>query len=198
MSGGDKFQDFEETLEALVAISSSQPEKLIGVKNELKALVDQHAETKKIMMQMLQEVAQHEENVGQRLLDVEEEKKRREKELDSLEEQLRQCTAKSQTMDSELQFLQNELDMLRSSEDDLNALARVVDEDTTEIIPSAIHVVNLFHVITKIKWEYDTESHILKGVHYGKDLATPIQIDTSVQSPCDVSDKLWRFVNPEW
>lgn len=44
-----------------------------------------------------------EESVGQRLLDMEEEKQRREKDLESLEEQLRQGTAKSQITDSELQ-----------------------------------------------------------------------------------------------
>lgn len=50
------------------------------------------------------DLAQIEENAGQRLLDMEQEKMRREKELESLEEQLRQCTAKSQITDSELQY----------------------------------------------------------------------------------------------
>lgn len=36
---------------------------------------------------------------------MEEEKQQRERELESLEEQLRQCTAKSQIADSELQYL---------------------------------------------------------------------------------------------
>ena len=50
-------------------------------------------------------MAQVEESAGQRLLDMEEQKKQREMELESLEEQLRQCTAKSQITDSELQYL---------------------------------------------------------------------------------------------
>lgn len=50
------------------------------------------------------DLAQIEENAGQRLLDMEQEKMQREKELESLEEQLRQCTAKSQITDSELQY----------------------------------------------------------------------------------------------
>ncbi|XP_054616538.1 kinetochore protein Spc24 [Dunckerocampus dactyliophorus] len=198
MSEGDKFQDFEETLEALVAVSSSQADKLEQVKNELQTFFDQHVEIKRIMTQILKDVAQEEEKVGQRLIDMEEGKKLREEELDSLEEQLRRCTAKSQTMDSELQFLQSELERLRSSEEELNTLRNEVDEDTTEVIPSAIYVAKLFHVITKIKWEYDTEPHILKGVHYGPDLATPIYFDTSAVSRSDVSDKLWNFVSAEW
>lgn len=51
------------------------------------------------------DVAQIEESAGQKLLDMEEEKKQREKELEGLEEQLRQCTARSQITDSELQYL---------------------------------------------------------------------------------------------
>lgn len=49
-------------------------------------------------------MAQTEESAGQRLLDMEEEKKQRESELANLGEQLRQCTAKSQITDSELQY----------------------------------------------------------------------------------------------
>lgn len=51
------------------------------------------------------DVAQTEERVGQRLLDMEGQKKKRENELECVEEQLRQYTAKSQITDSELQYL---------------------------------------------------------------------------------------------
>lgn len=96
---------------------------------------------------------------------MEQEKMRREKELESLEEQLRQCTAKSQITDSELQypffigvfvmkkngyktspfypepssrFLQKELESLRNAENELEILQSEVEEDTTEVIPSAV------------------------------------------------------------
>ncbi|XP_073351018.1 kinetochore protein Spc24 [Pagrus major] len=194
-----KFQDLEETGEALVAfINSSQPVKLRQVKDEHRALFDQHVETKKIVMQILKDMAQTEESAGQRLLDMEEEKKQRENELGNLEEQLRQCTAKSQITDSELQFLQRELESLRNTEHELQTLQNEVDEDTTEVIPSAVYVAQVYYLITKIKWEYNTPANILKGVHYGADLATPINIDTSVRPRGDVSDQLWDFVSTEW
>ncbi|XP_070779863.1 kinetochore protein Spc24 [Enoplosus armatus] len=199
MAQGHKFQDLEETGEVLVAfINSSQPEKLRQVKDEHQALFDQHLEKKKIVTQILKDVAQIEESAGQRLLDMEEEKKQREGELDSLHEQLRQCTAKSQITDSELQFLQRELESLRNTEHELQTLQSEVDEDTTEVIPSAVYVAQVFYLITKIKWEYDTQPNILKGVHYGADLATPINIDTSMRPRSDVSDQLWGFVSTEW
>lgn len=36
------------------------------------------------------------------------------------------------------------------------------------------------------------------AVHYGADLATPINIDTSLQVQSDISDKLWDFVSTKW
>lgn len=54
MAQGRKFQDLEETGEALVAfINSSQPVILRRVKDEHQALFDQHVETKKIVTQIL-------------------------------------------------------------------------------------------------------------------------------------------------
>lgn len=54
MAQGHKFQDLEETGEALVAfINSSQPEKLKQVKKEYQALSESHIETKKIVTQIL-------------------------------------------------------------------------------------------------------------------------------------------------
>ncbi|XP_041826230.1 kinetochore protein Spc24 [Melanotaenia boesemani] len=199
MAQGHKFEDFEETGEALVAfINSSQPEKLRQVKVEHQNLFDQHLETRKVVTQILKDMAQIEESAGQRLLDMQEEKKHRDLELENLEEQLRQCTAKSQITDSEIQFLQRELEILKNSEHELDTLQNEVDEDTTEVIPSAVYVAQVYYLVTKVKWEYDTQPNILKGVHYGADLATPINIDTSTASRSDISDQLWGFVSTEW
>ncbi|XP_045892155.1 kinetochore protein Spc24 isoform X1 [Micropterus dolomieu] len=199
MAQGHKFQDLEETGEVLVSfINSSQPEKLRQVKDEHQNLFDQHVETKKIVTQILKDMAQIEESVGQRLLDFEEEKHQREKDLEGLHEQLRQCTAKSQITDSELQLLRREFESLRNTEHELQNLQSEVDEDTTEVIPSAVYVAQVYYLVTKIKWEYDTQPNILKGVHYGADLATPINIDTSERPRSDVSDQLWGFVSTKW
>ncbi|MEQ2171005.1 hypothetical protein GOODEAATRI_006209 [Goodea atripinnis] len=139
MAQGHKFQDLEETGEVLVAlINSSEPVKLQQVKAEHQALFYKHLETKKIVTQILKDTAQIEESAGKRLLDMEEQKKHRQKELENLEEQLQQCTAKSLITDSEIQFLQNELESLRKTEGKLETLQKEVDEDTTEIIPSAL------------------------------------------------------------
>ncbi|XP_059204600.1 kinetochore protein Spc24 [Centropristis striata] len=199
MSQDHKLQELGGTGEAVLAIiNSAQLTLLRRVKDEHLALFDQHIETKKIMTQILRDVAQTEEGAGQRLLDMEEQQKQRDKELEILDEQLRKCTAKSQMTDSELQFLQSELESLRNTEHELENLQTEVDEDTTEVIPSAVYVAQMYYLITKIKWEYDTQPNTLKGVHYGADLATPINIDTSQRCRSDVSDQLWGFVSTEW
>ncbi|XP_026180408.1 kinetochore protein Spc24 [Mastacembelus armatus] len=199
MIQGDKFQEFQEMGKELVAfINSSQTEKLKLIKDEYQALFDKQVETKRIVTQIIKEKAETEKCVAQKLLDMEEENRQRERELQSLEEQLRQYTAKSPIMDSELQFLMGELENLRKTEQELDILQNEVDEDTTEVLPSAVYVARLYHLITKIKWEYDTPPNILKGVHYGPDLATPINIDTSQQSRTDISNKLWGFVSTQW
>ncbi|CAB1433403.1 unnamed protein product [Pleuronectes platessa] len=199
MAKAQKFRDLEEMGETLLEyISSSQSDRLKRLKIEPQALFDQHLATKKIVTQILKEEAQIEESVSQRLLDMEEEKQQRDQELQSLEEQLRQCIAKSQITDSELQFLKGELESVRSTEHQLETLQSEVDEDTTEVIPSAVYVAQVYYLITKIKWEYDAPPNTLKGVHYGADLATPVNIDTSVQSRSNVSDRLWDFVSTKW
>ncbi|CAL9693478.1 unnamed protein product [Knipowitschia caucasica] len=199
MAQSHKFQEMEENGATLLhLINSTQLHKLRGVKDAIQTLFDRHTDTKKTVQQILMDVAQIEENAGQRLLDLQEEQSRREQECNHLEEQLRQCTAKSQITDSELQFLQNEFENLQNDKHELETLQNEVNEDTTEVIPSSIYVAKLYHLITKIKWEYDTEPHILKGVHYGADLASLIHIDKSKQSPGEVSDHLWSFVSTEW
>ncbi|XP_016362149.1 kinetochore protein Spc24 [Sinocyclocheilus anshuiensis] len=95
-------------------------------------------------------------------------------------------------------YLQKELERLRDTEQEIQTLQQEVDEDTTEVIPSAIYVAQLYFKVTKIKLEVDTEPHILRGVHYGADVAAPINIDTSTRSPCEISDDLWSLVNTEW
>ncbi|KAJ8006230.1 hypothetical protein DPEC_G00126150 [Dallia pectoralis] len=191
---------FIETEESMIQLlkNSKAVDKLLMLREKQQCFFDQHLETKKIITQMLNDVVQCEEKVGQKLLDMEVQKSQADGDLDSLEQDLQQCTARSQTMDSELQFLQRELESLRESEQQLQTLQEEVNEDTTEVIPSAIYVAQLYHKVTKIKWEYDVEPHILRGVHYGADLATPININTSMRSRCSVSDELWNFVSTEW
>ncbi|KAJ3601756.1 hypothetical protein NHX12_032722 [Muraenolepis orangiensis] len=196
MAQAHSFRDYEETAEALVNLidSSKAENQLVLIRDEHRDFLDRDQETKAVVSQILRDVGQSEEEVSQKLLNMEEQKKQTEQELQLLEEQLRKCTAKNQISE----FLQRELESLRNGEQELQELQQEVDEDTTEVIPSAIYMAQLYHKVTRIKWEHDTAPPILKGVHYGTELATPIHIDTAVRSRCDISDQLWGYVSTEW
>ncbi|KAG9335932.1 hypothetical protein JZ751_003489 [Albula glossodonta] len=185
------FQDLKETGETLVHViknCKTEHDLLRAMRERHQLLFDRHTSTRKTTSQLLNDLMQAEERVGQRLLGLQGEKSDAARGLEALEQDLQRSVAKNQTMEAELQFLQRELESLRSSEQEIQALQDEVDEDTTE----------LYYKVTKIKWEMDTEPGTLKGVHYGEDLASPITVDTTSQSKCAISDYLWSFVSTEW
>ncbi|XP_073713678.1 kinetochore protein Spc24 [Misgurnus anguillicaudatus] len=219
--------DLEKSGEALIEfIKSSKAESVLrGAREKLQEFFDHHIKTKKTTTDILNGIIsffsskywtiflQHyrfykhfclndlvhaEEVVGQKLVDLEGQKSQMMQEIEEIEHDLQRNLSRSQILDSELEFLQKELERLRDAEQEIQTLQQEVDQDTTEVIPSAIYVAQLYCKVTKIKLEVDTEPHILRGVHYGGDVAVPINIDTSTRSPCEVSDELWSLVNTEW
>ncbi|XP_077590968.1 kinetochore protein Spc24 [Stigmatopora nigra] len=187
---------FQETLDTLVSICESQPEKLNRVSRLQRGFFDQHEQTAETVTQIIKDMAEKEENLAQNLADLE--AKNNPNELETLEEELRLCKIKNETLDSELDHLQKELDRLTVQDEQLTAMESEIEKDTTEVIPSALHVVKLYQLITKIKFEYDTQSPVLKGVHYGQNLVTPINIDTAEKSRREIADELWSLVSSEW
>ncbi|XP_062875127.1 kinetochore protein Spc24 [Trichomycterus rosablanca] len=194
------YNDLENTGEALIELieSSKAEDALRAARKKQQMLFDHHTDAKKTVTQLLNSLIQYEEVVGQKLLDLEGQKSQMMRELEDMEQEVQHSLAKSHTLDSEIQFLQRELKRLKEGEKEIQAMQQEVDEDTTEVIPSAIYLAQLYFKVTRIKLELDTEPHILRGVHYGKDLATPINIDTSTRSPCEVSDELWNLVSTDW
>ncbi|XP_026063353.1 kinetochore protein Spc24-like isoform X2 [Carassius auratus] len=193
-------EDLEKSGEALIEfIESSKAESILrGVREKLQQFFDHHAKTKKTTGELLDDLVHAEEVVGQKLLDLEQRKSHMVQEIERTElEVLRSCS-KSQILDSEQEFLLKELERLRDTEQEIQTLQEEVDEDTIEVIPSAIYIAQLCFKVTKIKLEVDTEPHILRGAHYSTDVATSINIDTSTRSPCEISDDLWSLVNTQW
>ncbi|KAF7698090.1 kinetochore protein Spc24 [Silurus meridionalis] len=194
------YVDLEKTGETLIDLieSSKAEDEMRVTRMKQQALFDHHIEAKKTVTELLNSLVHAEEVVGQKLLDLEGQKSHMMRELEKVEQQVQQSLAKSHTLDSEIQFLQRELERLKDSEKEIQALQQEVDEDTTEVIPSAIYLAQLYCKVTRIKLELGTEPNILRGVHYSQDLATPINIDTSTRSPCEVSDELWSLVSTDW
>lgn len=192
--------DLEKSGEAVIEfIKSSNAESVLrGARGKLQEFFDHHIKTKKTTTDILNDLVHAEEGIGQKLGNLEGQKSQMMQEIEEIEQELQRNLSRSQILDSELEFLQKELERLRDAEQEIQTLQQEVDQDTTEVIPSAIYVAQLYCKVTKIKLELDTEPHILRGVHYGGDVAVPINIDTSTRSPCEVSDELWSLVNTEW
>ncbi|XP_051569718.1 kinetochore protein Spc24-like [Myxocyprinus asiaticus] len=192
--------DLEKSGESLIEfIKSSKAESALqGAREKLQEFFDHHIKTKKTTTEILNSLVHAKEVVSQKLLNLEGQQGQVVQEIERMEQEVQRSLSKSHNLKSEQEFLQRELERLRDAEQEIQTLQQEVDEDTTEVIPSAIYIAQLFYKVTKIKLEVDTEPHILRGVHYGADVATPINIDTSARSPCEVSDELWSLVNTEW
>ncbi|KAL2101044.1 hypothetical protein ACEWY4_002805 [Coilia grayii] len=196
-----QLQDLEDSLQAFVKMLSSSEvvAETQSVTCTTQQLFGYHTNSRKTITQCLNDLTLSEEEVGHTLLGLETSKSKMFEELDALECEIRKKQTQGMNLDSELEFLQRELKHLCESEQEVQALEQEVDEDTTEIIPSAIYQAQLYHKVTKMQLKMDDENpKILKGGQYGKDLATPINIDTSKYSPSEISDTLWSFVSTAW
>nr|Q503N2.2 RecName: Full=Kinetochore protein Spc24 [Danio rerio]AAI52265.1 Zgc:110417 protein [Danio rerio] len=193
----DDLEKLGESLNEII-MSSKAESVLQAARKKKQEFFDHYIKTKKTLTELLNDLVHTEEVVGQKLLDLDQQKSQMMQEIMKMEQEVQRSQSKSQNLDSELEFLQKELERLRDAEQEIQTLQQEVDEDTTEVIPSAIYVAQLYSKVTKIKLEFDTEPHILKGVHYGADVVTPINIDTSTRTPCEVSDELWSLVKTEW
>ncbi|XP_048846453.1 kinetochore protein Spc24 isoform X2 [Brienomyrus brachyistius] len=134
-------QHLEETGEDLVSIIKSSNAESIAraVVEKRQQLFDLLINTRKTTSQLLNDMMRTEELVGQKLLDTEARKSEAARELESLQQELERYQARKHTMEAELQFLQGELESLQNSEVEIEALQQEVDEDTTEVIPSAMY-----------------------------------------------------------
>ncbi|CAJ0955195.1 unnamed protein product, partial [Ranitomeya imitator] len=95
--------------------------------------------------------------------------------------------------ESEITFLQKELEEVKLLEDEIAEVERETQEDTTVIIPSALYLAKLFHSVTKIDWDYNCDSTLIKGIHYGGEIAQPIIIDSSQHLKIFICDYLWSL-----
>ncbi|NXD88955.1 SPC24 protein, partial [Halcyon senegalensis] len=68
--------------------------------------------------------------------------------------------------------------------------------DTSE--PLCSYVTQLYYQLSRIDWDYEAEPTHVKGIHYGPDIAQPIDIDSGLHSRCFVSDYLWSLVPTRW
>ncbi|XP_061469766.1 kinetochore protein Spc24 isoform X1 [Rhineura floridana] len=134
-----------------------------------------------------------EEQVAQKLSDREEELKASLQKLQKIEEELLKARedAKLRTNTNELK---KELEALR---EEIRQQEKSVDDNANASV-SAMYIVHLYYQICRIDWDYSCEPTMVKGIHYGPDIAQPINLDSGQHSRCFISDYLWNLVSATW
>ncbi|XP_064899909.1 kinetochore protein Spc24 isoform X1 [Columba livia] len=143
---------------------------------------------------LLRELTAAEETVARTLLERESELQRLLRRLRDLEQELERAREVGAELQSSHDALRRELEELREQ-------SRRLEEETErdeDAVPSAAYVTQLYYKISRIDWDYGTEAAQIKGIHYGPDIAQPIDIDGSRHSRCFVSDYLWSLVPTTW
>ncbi|XP_049666827.1 kinetochore protein Spc24 [Accipiter gentilis] len=144
--------------------------------------------------QLVRELGAAEETVAKTLLDRESELQRLLRRLQDLEEELVRAREAGASLQASNSALRRELEELREE-------SRRLEEDTEreeDMVPSTTYVTQLYYKISRIDWDYEAKPAQIKGIHYGPDIAQPIDIDGSRHSRCFISDYLWSLVPTAW
>ncbi|XP_078242726.1 kinetochore protein Spc24 isoform X1 [Pogona vitticeps] len=175
-------------------------------------MIDKMLETQKTTKQLIRELMTTEENVAQKLSDREEELKASLQKLQKIEAELHQAREDEATLKTRTKYpsmavygakssihwgyteLRKELEALKEEirQQERNE-AEEADSSTT-----AKYRVHLYYLICHIDWDYSCEPTVIKGTHYGPDIAQAINLDSSQHSRCFISDFLWSLVNTSW
>ncbi|XP_077118145.1 kinetochore protein Spc24 isoform X1 [Ranitomeya variabilis] len=161
-------------------------------------MIDSLIQTESEMSDLLRDFLSVEEDAAQTLLETEDTKQKTLYKLRKIEQELQAACDKNASLESGIKFLQKELQEVKLLEDEIAEVERETQEDTTVIIPSALYLAKLFHSVTKIDWDYNCDSTLIKGIHYGGEIAQPIIIDSSQHLKIFICDYLWSLMSTEW
>ncbi|XP_007426632.1 kinetochore protein Spc24 [Python bivittatus] len=192
----ERIEDMEEVSKELLKLMTGG-KAMDMLKHNLaqqEQMIDKLLDTQKTTKQLIRELMITEEKVAQRLSDREEELKVSIQKLQKTEEELLQANEKDENLRINTNELRKQLETLReeSRQQQQNA-AEEADRST-----SATYLVHLYYQICHIDWDYSCEPTLIKGTHYGPDIAQSINLDSSQHSPCFISDYLWNLVNTSW
>ncbi|XP_077118147.1 kinetochore protein Spc24 isoform X2 [Ranitomeya variabilis] len=126
-------------------------------------MIDSLIQTESEMSDLLRDFLSVEEDAAQTLLETEDTKQKTLYKLRKIEQELQAACDKNASLESGIKFLQKELQEVKLLEDEIAEVERETQEDTTVIIPSALYLAKLFHSVTKIDWDYNCDSTLIKG-----------------------------------
>ncbi|KAM4747992.1 kinetochore protein Spc24 [Rhinophrynus dorsalis] len=181
-----------------VMVSDSAAGALKKSLDRQEAMIDSLLDTATQASELIREFLAVEEKVAQTLLDTEEAKKKSFSKLQKIERELHEASEKNESLQTSIKFLQRDLEEMKGVEEEIAEMQRESNEDTTIVIPSAVYLAKLFHNVTKIDWDYNCDPTLIKGIHYGGEIAQPISIDSTQHSKFFICNYLWNLLSTEW
>uniref|UniRef100_A0A8C5LZI0 Kinetochore protein Spc24 n=1 Tax=Leptobrachium leishanense TaxID=445787 RepID=A0A8C5LZI0_9ANUR len=166
-----------------------------------KSMLDTLLDTESKASQLVTALKSVEEKVAETLLDTEQTKQKTLSTLQNDEKALQAACQENASLETNIKYpftVALYLEDLKVMEEEIVELEKEADEDTTVIIPSALYLAKLFHNVTKIEWDYNCDSTLIKGIHYGGDIAQPICIDSAQHSRIFMCDYLWSLLSTDW
>ncbi|KAM4754569.1 kinetochore protein Spc24 [Cyanocitta cristata] len=149
-------------------------------------------ETQSKARDIAKDLAEAEAKVLQRFQEVQADVQRlrgRSRELDTELEQARGMLSgakdKTQALRLELEELQEQLRQLEEDKEDPS-------------IPPDVYMAQVYYEISRIDWDCSAGPGRIRGIHYGPDIAVPLDMDEAQHSRTFISDYLWGLVPTEW
>ncbi|XP_059495965.1 kinetochore protein Spc24 [Stegostoma tigrinum] len=185
--------------EMSIILSGSHGEVLLqkAMMNKAKT-VNRYLEFERSVKQLLTEIQQTREKVALKVIEIGEEQQKNFLEVQKIQEQWKNSQQQYVQKGTELKLLQQELEELERTEKEITKIEEEVAEDTTMVIPSTKYLAHIFHKVTKIIWDYDSDPSLVKGVHFGTGIAQPINIDSTKHSESFICDYLWNLLSTDW
>ncbi|XP_071275106.1 kinetochore protein Spc24 [Agelaius tricolor] len=110
-------------------------------------------------------------------------------ELERAQGSLSGARDKTQALRRALEELQEQLQQLEQHQE---------EEEEEHSLPPDVYVAQLYYEISRIDWDCSAQPGHIRGVHYGPDIAVPLDLDGAQHSGTFVSDFLWGLVPTEW
>nr|XP_028567694.1 kinetochore protein Spc24 [Podarcis muralis]XP_028567695.1 kinetochore protein Spc24 [Podarcis muralis] len=151
-------------------------------------------DTQKSTAQLLKDLMTAEEKVAQKLCDREQQLNANLQKLQKIEDELLQANEKAAELRTNTNDLRKELEALK---EEIRQKEKNADNDAI-VSKSAMYIVHLYYQICRIDWDYSCEPTVVKGIHYGPDIAQPINLDSSQHSRSFICDYLWNLVSTAW
>ncbi|XP_069460181.1 kinetochore protein Spc24-like isoform X2 [Ambystoma mexicanum] len=106
-------------------------------------IVDKLLETKVSAAEIIKDLLNLEKEAAQKLLDCADEKQQCMSQLCKIEQELHEVGEQNASLQTDIKFLTKELEELMAMEAEMQRMQEEVDEDTTEVIPSARSIILL-------------------------------------------------------